>query len=271
MKFAKFALCQILLLSVGVSTFAADSTAPVPSSDTEKVVVTTSINAKEVREYKVAASIKGKMLLPDLKDPLDLDVAVSYKIRHKYSTRDNDGLLPLEISMLEGEITTQGEKLSMSSNLYPKLTVLSDRNWRFDGLFGVSKEQHARGLPGFSYNNLIILFYLYDGEQPHIVGDKWESNIKLPGYGDAYKFTTTLKCIEEIDGMQAASVHQDITWKIMGADDKQLATANATADSSFAIANGKLIKSHIECQVVPVKQEDSANTVNTKIDILLAK
>lgn len=270
MKLANISLCLILLLSVGVSTLADDSTATSPAPDAEKIVVVTSTNAKEVREYKVSSSIKGKLPVPDLKEPLDLDAAVSYKIRHKYSVRDDDGLLALEISMLEGEINTQGEKLSMSPNLYPKLTVLLDQNWRFDGYFGASKEQLTRSLPGFSYSNLIVLFYLYDGDKPHVIGDKWESNVKLPGYG-TYKFVTTLKGIEEIDGMKAATVHQDITWIITDADEKQIAAASAAADSSFAIADGKLIKSHIECRVAPVKQEDSANSVNSKIDILLAK
>lgn len=282
MKYIKLALCLMFIFVAGTFAFASDEAAPPAGSDTDKIVVKTSVNAKEMREYKVESTIKGKAPMPDLTEPFNLDVSVLYKLRHSYSNRDSDGLLPLSISMVEGQIASQGEKLSLSSNMYPKIAVLLDRNWRFEGFFGATKEQLSKSIPGINYSNLIILFYLHDGDQPHAVGDKWESKVKLPGYGDTYNFITMITSIDEVDGVKVAKVHQDISWIVNGADEKQLATATAVADSSFAVINGKLIKSHVECQVAfdsinskentaPAQQEASKCSINIKTDISLAK
>jgi len=226
----------------------------------------------EMRDYKVEAAVKGKILMPDSTALTDVDIAVSYKIRHKYTRREGDGLLPLEISLVEGQITTGGQKLAITPMLYPKLTVLLDKQWHISDIFGPSDSQLAQSLPGINYNNLIMLFYVPDIEKPHAIGDKWESTVKLPSYGETYGFVNTLKSIDTIDGIKAATIHQELT-RLPKPDEKETSTMKAVVDSSFALDSGKLLKSHIESKIkFAGKNKDEADPyTNSTIDISLAK
>lgn len=292
MRRCAVALTLLALLAVtGIGAMASDATQPstdatsevtrpetptVPSVDeVQMVTVKNTVAPREVREYNVSAVVTGRMLEPGTNQPMDLDTSFAYKIRHRYLVRDTDGLLPLEISVIQGEITSKGQKLTIAPSIYPKLTALLDRSWRVDSIFGISRERLTRSSPGINYGNMIILFYLAGGDEPHTVGSKWNSKIKLPGYGETYDVTTTLTAVEKIGDAKVATVRQEMAWNVVGLDDKTIATATATVDSSFALENGRLMKSHVECCVVSkaandAKEDAGKNTANIRIDISLA-
>lgn len=242
----------------------------------QAVTVNVSAAAREVREFKVDAAIKGKIPLGGTKAE-DLEATFGYKIRHRYMRREGDGELPMEVSLMEGEFVTAGQKLTITPGLYPKLTVLFDKDWKITDVFGMTDAQLAQALPGINYSNLIMLFYLPEGNKPHAVGDKWESTLKLVSYGDTYRILTTLKGVETIGGVSAAVVRQEIE-RLPRPDVPQTTTMKAIADTAFAIDNGRLLKSHVECQVAskPEAKDKPAQSgqdppplsANIKIDIV---
>ena len=164
-----------------------------------------------MRTYKIDAAINGKMLVPDVKDPLDLDITFTFKLQQKFGKRETDGMMPLDINMLEGQITSQGQKLDVAGNLYPQLTALLDKNWRINDIFGASDSQLTQKLPGINYGNMTMLFFLQGADQPHAVGDSWNTKVKIPSAGESYSFVNTIKGVQEIDGVKAALVDQQIS------------------------------------------------------------
>ena len=265
-------ICLLLAVTVVLSAAAsAEDAQPAP----EKVVVNTSVGPDEVRNYKIEAVVKGKAIVPDSKEPVDLDAAFFLKVRHKYSRREGDGLLPLDINLVEGRVTVQGQKIEITPSLYPKLTVLIDRDWRVTDIFGMSSARIAQTLPGINYGNHIILFYLPEGRQPHAVGETWQSSVKIPDFGETYSFANTLKGVELVDGVRAAVVRQEIVRPAKADAQSESTSMKATAESAFALDNGRLLKSHIECQVTfgPGKseskgrQDQDSSRANIRIDI----
>ena len=251
------------------------------SPEPEKIAVTMSVRPQETREYKVDAVVKGKIVVPDSPELRDVDAAFSLKIRHQYGRRENDGLLPLDISLLEGQFTAQDQKIEITPSLYPKLTVLIDREWRINDIFGLPSAEISQTLPGINYGNHIILFFPLGLAQPRAPGETWEWTVNIPNYGESYKFANTLKGVEDVNGVKAAVLRQEITR--LPKEDVQTAAASmkATAESAFSLSEGKLLKSHVECEVsFPTSKSDAKTTskqdlpsprANIKIDISLVK
>lgn len=251
---------MLVMLVLGQSVYA-----DVTTSD--QVVVNTSVQPHEVRDYKVTAVVKGKLPL-ESGSPTDIDATFSYKIRHRYLRREGDGLLPLEISLLQGEVIAQEQKLSLAPDLYPKLTLLIDKDWKITDIFGLPDPQLMRMLPGINYSNLIILFYLSGGNVPRSIGSVWEAMVMLPSLGHTYKFVNTLKDVQTIGNIKAAMVKQEIT-RVPSADESAPMSMKASAESVFSLAEGKLLKSHVECEVAG-KQDATQFAANIKIDVELS-
>lgn len=256
---------------------------PVPPTDSTKktVTVVTSATSGEVRDYKMDFSVKGKQT-----GTADVSAAATFKIRHSYSRNRGEELLPMEISLQKGQIITQGQALEITPALYPKLTVLLENPWQINDVLGAAGSRFAEGMPGINYGNHIVLFYLIDGDKPHAVGDSWGTKIRLPSLGQAYDVVNTMKGVETIDGIEGAKVTQQITRAPQGPGIPH-SNMKCSIQSWFALKNGKLLKSHAECEVElppdetvpspPVGKNQPASKAATpekttmKIDIALVK
>ena len=242
----------------------------------DRVTVATSVKPNEVRSYKVVVTIKGKMPARGSAQPMDLDARYALSLRHKYGRREGDGLMPLEVSVTEGKLTSDGQSLGVTSGMFPKITYLLQRDWQPSAVFGINGTRYEKSIPGINYVNMIVLFYLYGGDTPHAVGEKWNAQVKLPFYKETYNFTNTLKALEQVNSVDAATVHQKIAWTVGKQAGSPPATVTATAESSFAIADGKLIKSRAQSEVLFTDdtagesgQEPKTSRANISIDISL--
>ncbi|MGB9619763.1 MAG: hypothetical protein ACPL7K_05080 [Armatimonadota bacterium] len=264
-------------------------------AEPKRLAVKTAVAPGETREYRIDAVIRGKAPSAEGGEPVDIDAAFRLNVRHRYSRREGDGLLPLEISLVEGSMTVdvevEGKKvpqtLQIAPNIYPKLTVLIDRDWRINDIFGLSAERASRSFPGISYGNHIILFYPGGLDQPRVVGDKWECSRKIPALGETYAFVNTLAGEQVIDGVPTAVVRQEITRPAKEDSEGITTSMKATAESAFALDDGKLIKSHVDCDVIfstrrglpgsagdndgSPRQDRTYSRANIKIDISLVK
>jgi hypothetical protein len=264
----------------------AEDETPTPSPPAqEKIVVTNTVKPREVRDYSVKAVMKGKAISSGSKEPIDLDTSTTLKIRHQYQRRGEDGLLPVDISFMQGTATsgsqvdergeTQAATMELTSVLYPKLTVLLDRDWQINDVYGMTPERLADQLPGIGYSNLIILFYIQGPSEPRAVGDRWESTVNVRGYGETYKFTNTLKSVELVDGVKAAIFRQEIARVSKQNSSDARATMKATVESAFALADGKLLKSHVDCEVITLPARDAKDRAlalaTVTIDVSLLK
>ncbi len=265
----------LLLILAACHALADDAAAEAEKANAQPVAIRMTAEPRDIRDYKVDAIVKGKAP-SDAGAPGDVDAAFSYKIRHRYGRRDADGTLPVEVSLVEGEVTTMGQKLTITPSLYPKLTVVLNRDWKTTDIFGATESQLAGALPGINYSNMVLLFYLPDGGKPHPIGEKWESVIRLPIYGESYKLANVIKGTQAVDGIDAAIVQQEITRVPKEGEN---AAMKATAESAFAMDSGKLLKSHVDCEVTSTPSTSSTATrqdqpplrANIKIDIALAK
>ena len=129
---------------------------------------------------------------------------------------------------------------------------------------------------------MIILFFLPDDPTARAMGEKWDSKVSLPSLGETYNIANTIQSVVPIGAMEVG-VHQEITRRVK--DGESRPTLKATADSLFAAATGKLIKSRVDCDVAfdpgqiaaaggktrNAKQEQAKLTANIKIDIALVK
>ncbi len=247
-------------------------------ADEGQISIPTSVQPNDVRSYKVLVDIRGKMPVRNSTEPLDLNARYTLTLRHKYGRREGDGLMPLEVSVTEGMLTSNGQNLSVTSSMFPNITYLLQRDWQPSRVFGVRGTRYQNSIPGFNYVNMIVLFYLYGGDTPHAVGEKWNAQAKLPFYNETYSFTNTLvKAPEKIDSIDCAVVRQELSWAVSGQATTPPASVTATADSSFAIADGKLVKSHAESAIVFKQasagdasgQEPKTSRANISIDISL--
>lgn len=236
-------LCVCALVSVSATGIAvrADESPPPPTSSEKTITIPTQVQPKEVREYKVDFDVKQKRTAGGA-SATGLDAAIFYKIRHSYSRREDDGMLPMEVSLVEGHITAQGQTFQITPSLYPKLTVLLDRDFAISEIFGAAGSRLAQGLPGVNYGNLIMFFYAVGGQQPHKVGESWKTQIKIPSLKETYDVTNTLKGLETVDGQEAARIAQDYVRT-------PASNTKLSAESLFSIKDGRLVKSRIDCEV----------------------
>jgi len=245
----------LALLSIGPVSFA-NSGGEV--SEQKQLCLKTAVAPGEIRDYLIEAVIKGKTPSPDGAEPVDLDTAFRLNVRHRYSRREGDGLLPLEISLVDGrmtvEVEVEGKKqpqtLQITPSIYPRLTVLIDRDWRITDIFGVSADRMSKSFPGIRYDNHIILFYPQGLAEPRAVGEKWESSLKIPALNETYSFTNTLVGERIIDGIRAAVLRQEITRSAREDVQGVSTSMKAAAESTFAIDGGKLLRSHVDCDVI---------------------
>jgi len=272
-----FALTLVFIVIMAALPATAEEQAK-PVVTEQKVAVHTDVQPKEARDYKIDVNIKGRMPVIDSPEPVSLDAIYSLKIRHTYGKREDDGLMPLEIAVTNMETTVDGQKLTVAPS-FPKLTLLIDRQWKVENLFGTAGTRYADPVPGINYVNLITLFYLPDGDKPHAIGESWKTRIKLPGLADVYNFTSTIKSTGELDGVKTATVHQDIVWDPQKLEGDVTAATKAAVDSVFALDTGKLLKSHADCQIVFTssanktnsQQESKPQQANIQVDISLPK
>ncbi|MCX8052291.1 MAG: hypothetical protein N3B12_00645 [Armatimonadetes bacterium] len=278
MKLLSFATVTLTLLVLASLPSRAEETAQSP------VVVKIVVAPAEVRDYRIDAVIAGKAPSPGSEELIDLDAAFRLKVRHRYSRREGDGLLPLEISLLDGQMTVQveanGKKipqdLQITPSIYPKLTVLLDRNWRIDEVFGLTTDRIAQSFPGISYGNHVILFFPQGLDQPRVPGDKWEWTLRIPTLGETYEVKAKLVGEQVIDGIRTAVVREEITRPTKENTQGIITSMKATAESTFAIDTGKLVKSHVDCEVTFRKKNDAqkaqpTSRANIKLDISLEK
>lgn len=264
-----------LALIFGSILFVIMAQSPTLAIDTDKVTIKNSFENGEVREYKVDVTIKGNFPNPETKQPMDIDTAMSFKIRHRYTRRDKDGLAPLEISLREGEVTIDGQKISITPSLYPKLTALLDIDFVISNIIGIELPKPG-ALPGINYNNMLMLFYLPGPTQGRALGETWDFKVMFPALKEAYNFKNTLKSLETVNGAKAAMVKQEINRVPMPASTDPIPQLKATAQSAFAPSNGKLLKSHIDCEVALIassagESSPKSNRASIKMDISLLK
>lgn len=238
----RLSILTLALAVAAVSGWAADDEPAGQEKHPDTVSIPTSAAPREVRDYTVSYDIKGK-------NPGNwlVDTTVTYNIRHSYGRREGDGLLPMEVSLISGHLLAGGQKIEIAPGVYPKLTVLLDRDWKTTDIFG-AESRTVQNLRGLNYGNLIVLFYLAGGEKPHGIDESWQSRVKLPALGETFDFTNTIKGVETIDGTRAARVLQEIR---PAADESAVSRhwQKCSAESYFSLEDGKLLKSHVECEV----------------------
>jgi hypothetical protein len=131
-------------------------------------------------------------------------------------------------------------------------------------------------LPGINYNNMLMLFYLPGPTQARALGETWDFKVMFPVLNEAYSFKNTLKSLETVNGAKAAMVKQEINRVPMPASTDPIPQLKATAQSAFLQSNGKLLKSHIDCEVVLVAASagdgsSKSNRASIKMDISLIR
>lgn len=235
------------------------------------------------RNYKVDVTVKGKIPTPDGKSMMDTDSSIMLEEKHRYTRREDDGLMPLEITVTKGDAIIRDkandieQKIGIPPESYPKLTVLLDSSCRMTNVFGISGTKYAEGMPGLNYSNMIVLFIPDMGGQARGVGEKWETKITIPSYKETYAILNTLKSVNPME--RTAVITQEISWNPRGDVN---ATSKATAESVFSTDDGKLVKSHAECQVMQKyvgvnkestssQQEPLGSRTNITVDISLIK
>lgn len=252
-------LALVLLVFIASSLACAEETAP--TQEPRKIAIVTTVGAREVRNYKVTVQITGEMPRKDVSGPLKLDLKYTLKVQHKYGDWDRDGLIPLDISMIEGESTTGGTSVALDNQYFPKLTLLVDRDWQVKSVFGTSVAGYERSKPGLNWVNMILLFYLYGANTPHAIGESWNAKAHLPVYKENYSFASTIKALEDLDGAKTVAVSQEITWTPQSEIESK---CKASVQSNFALDNGKLIRSHADCDVEFVPSGDASKQQDTK-------
>jgi len=245
----------------------------------EQIAIPVKIEPGELRVYDVAVKMTGRMPGGDKQQPADFDATYAIQVQHQYGRREADGLLPLEISARKAEATVGGQKLTLLGASFPKLTLLLDKSHRIDSAFGLPDPRSGNQMLGLNYVNLIVLFFVPDGDQPHPVGDSsagsgWASKVKMPGAKDKIDVVTNIVSTGQEKGVKTVRVHQVWGWYVQKMADGSPAYTRFTVDSTFELDTGKLLRSHAETLVYAKNpevytQEQQPYKVNTKIDISL--
>lgn len=274
---------RVLLLLVGAAVLLAGAAAFADESAAkpavaEKITMPVNVEPNEVRSYRVTVQMKGRIAEEGSTKLMDVEGVYSMKVQHRYGIRagQGDGLLPLEISATEAEATLGDQKLAIPAADFPKLTLLMDRSWKVASVFGLAGTRYAGQVSGLNYANLIMLFFVPDMDKPHGVGESWPSKVKLPGFPGECGVTTILKSVDTKDGVKTVTIHQDYVWSRQETQTDTFANSKAAVDSTFALDTGKLLKSHVDCQVdhqkaAAAQQDNRGDQTNTKIDIMLEK
>jgi hypothetical protein len=267
-----FALIAVAVLA-GLPAWGDEAAAKPP---VEKVSIPIRIEPRELRVYDVTVKMRGRMPGEDKAAPVDIDASYLLRIQHQYGRREGDGLLVLEISASKAEATVAGQKLTVLGADFPRITLLLDTSFAIVSAFGIPSAGSDGQALGLNYGNLIVLFFVPDGDKPHAVGESWTSKVKMPGSQDDVNVTTTLKSVGEANGAKTASIHQVWGWFAQKKQDAASAYSRFLVDSTFALDTGKLLKSHADTLVTTknpavYKQEEQQYKVNTKIDISLGK
>lgn len=263
--FERLRISLFLMLIVTAGACLHPQRAEAQEAAQEPIAVTPSAANREVRNYRVNVVVKGKMPTPGSDTPADLDLVYSLTIQHKYGRREKDGLLPLEVSVTNADVTVSGQRLAVLPNTFPKLTVLLDGDWRVTDVFGLVG--YSNTVPGINYGNLIVLFFLPDGAKPHAIGEKWNSIVKFAPYKETYNIASVLKSTQEIDGVKAVAARQEIAWLPSQQPGRPAATTSAVVESVFAITDGRLLKSDVDCDIVFGTAASAPTRANVKIDI----
>lgn len=251
--------------------------APVSSEttlDSAKVFVKFAFIPREVRDYKIDAVITSRVSGSDSEPdkPTDLKASFHLVVRHRYGRREADGLLPVEISLLKGNASADGSTLELAPSLYPRLTVLIDREWQITDIFGMPKERMAETLPGINYANHIILFYLPGAGEARSPGEKWSYTLKIPALSESYEFTNQVLREEIIDGIRAVVIRQEIARKSYPVqEDARKANFKGVAESAFAVNNGRLLKSHVECEISVLAADSASESKKTHANSALSQ
>lgn len=266
------ALASALVLASVSAGFGADEVKPVEQS-TPRISVPTIVRPNELRTYNLSVGIKGCVAIIDSK-PLLVDAVNTMKLLHQYGARAGDGLLQLDISARNVQATINGEKAPAVTEQFPKLTLLLDKNWKLNRLFGADGTRYAGQVPGLNYANLIMLFIVPDLDKEHAIGEKWTSKVKNPGKTDEITISSTIKSRDE--AAKTVALRQEYSWSEMKLDEERSVKCSATVDSTFDSTSGKLLKSHAECRL-PFSEPSQAKPENRQyvavstIDIVLEK
>ncbi|MHB9036033.1 MAG: hypothetical protein ACYC64_05155 [Armatimonadota bacterium] len=256
MRIARFVLGFVVMLVAGFHL-------PVSASETngeivtpQQIVVKTTVPDKTLRRYDVVINVKGAQ---------SSDTSLSMKIQHKYLERTSEGLLPVEITLDGGALCSGDQKLAIGSGVYPKLTVLLDSYFRIKDVLGTASLREQAHAPGINYGNMIILFYLPDGDKQHSIGDTWKSKASLPNMSESFEIVSTLKGIETLDGANVALVDQ-----IISREDDPL--SKVSVESRFAVDDGRLLKSRASFSV-PASSDKTGSQPKVAVvtDIAIAK
>lgn len=285
MKKLFFAQIVVMMLGIGFAAVA-DGVEVANPAGSAKVTINTGAAAGEVRNYKIDVVTKGKMPMPDSDTPMDIDTKVSLKVQHKYGKPGSDGLLPLEITATDVQIYSDGQKVDVPPDTYPKLDVTFGKNWVVKDIKGIDGTRYAQSLPGINYGNMIIVFYPAGVDVSRLPGEMWKSTVILPPNGDTYQFSNTMVSEREVDGAKTAAMRETINW-VPKSQDFIGSSVTAVANNIYDTKDGKLISSHIESTVTfgdqkqesnkskkkaaTSQQDKNAYTANTKIDIVLIK
>ena len=273
-KWIVVVLVLVMAASAVVRAGAEDASAP-KDVPVERISMSTIVQPNELRGYKVSVGIQGCIGVDEDK-PLVVDALNTLRVLHKYGRREGDNLLQLEISALDVQAIINGEKSPASPDQFPRLTLLLDKAWRVNRIFGIEGTRYAGQVPGLNYANLILLFFVPDADKPHAIGESWTSTLKTPGRSDGIKVTNTIKSRGETEGVKTLTVRQDYVWNEMKLDGDRTVKATAVVDSVLDAVTGKLIKSHAECQLLfsepsQSKPENRQYKATTRIDISLEK
>ncbi len=239
-----------------------------------KVSIKFAFVPREVRDYKIDAVITGRVYesASELGKPVDFKAAFNLVVRHRYGRREADGLLPVEISLLKGNASADGSTLELAPMLYPRLTVLIDREWQITDIFGMPKERMMETLPGINYANHIILFYIPGADEQRSPGEKWSYTLKIPGLSESYEFTNHVLREEIVDGIRAVVIRQEIARKLYSIqEDARKANFKGVAESAFAVNNGRLLKSHVECEISVHSANSATLSKNTQTSPALSQ
>ena len=269
-KWAIMLLLALILMSSGTLVIA-DEPAP-KDPPAEKVAIPVVVQPNDIRNYKLSVGIKGCVGIMD-STPMIVDALNTMRIRHQYGKREGDGLLLLDISARDVQVTVNGEKVPTGADRFPKLTLLLDKSWNISKVFGAERASEGQ-VPGLNYSTLIMLFFIPDGDKPHTIGETWASKVKALAKPDEVTVKSTIRSVTETNENRRVSVHQEFAWPEQKLDGGRSVRSTAVVDSVFDLATGKLLKSNAECQLPfsdpsQPKPENQNYKATTKIDLSL--
>ncbi|MCE5323928.1 hypothetical protein LLG46_11515 [bacterium] len=240
MRYTRYFFVVIaLVLGFGAHLYAAD--------EAQKVVVNTNIVSGTQRIYDVVLTVKGAT-----------ETVLTMKIRHRYIDRSDDGVMLMEASLEHGTLRSGGQELFVSPSIYPKLTIMLDPGYHIKDIFGSISTGEQSNASCINYSNMIVLFYLPDGDKWHTVGESWESSVSLPTAGETFNIVNTLKGVETVGAENIAVVDQKIS--------RVSAHSSAVSvESRFRCGDGKLLESHVLCAVPDVVDSKSISQVTMDI------